>query len=56
MTFESFAELYEKDVKPKLKLNTTVTQFKVEQALMRRIYEIYLSDMIIVNSRDGINV
>ena len=31
MTFESFVELYEKDVKPKLKLNTWLTKESIIQ-------------------------
>lgn len=31
MTFESFAQLYEKDMKPKLKLNTWLTKESIIQ-------------------------
>ena len=33
MTFESFAQLYEKDMKPKLKLNTWLTKESIIQKL-----------------------
>lgn len=52
MTFESFAALYEKDVKPKLKLNTWLTKESIIQKKIlpyfknRRLSEIKATDII----------
>lgn len=52
MTFESFAQLYEKDVKPKLKLNTWLTKESIIQKKIlpyfkkRKLSEITAKDVI----------
>lgn len=52
MTFESFVELYEKDVKPKLKLNTWLTKESIIQKKIlpyfrkRKLSEINARDII----------
>ena len=52
MTFESFAELYEKDMKPKLKLNTWLTKESIIQKKIlpyfgkRKLSEITAKDVM----------
>ena len=54
MTFESFVELYEKDVKPKLKLNTWLTKESIIKKKIlpyfakRKLSEITAKDMILI--------